>query len=146
MKTIDGNELSPSAFEGKITLAVNVASACGYTNSGYSLMKQVGEAYPNDVVVVAIPCNSFGMQESGSPAEIAEFALKRYSKLIITEKAEVNGSSAHPIMALGRSKFPGNIKWNFDGVFLFSRSGEPVARFGNSASFSDVQNEIEKHL
>jgi Glutathione peroxidase len=38
-KAIDGTDIMPSTFEGKIVLAVNVASACGYTRSGYDTMR-----------------------------------------------------------------------------------------------------------
>jgi glutathione peroxidase len=110
LKTIDGKEVSPSVFAGKLTLAVNVASACGYTNSGYGTMKELGEMFPNDLVVVAVPCNQFGRQENGTPDQIAAFAKGKYAKLVITERSDVNGASVHPIMALGKSKFPGDVK------------------------------------
>lgn len=60
MKDIDGNSINPLVFVGKVVFAMNVASACGYTRSGYDLLKQLGEKYPpDDFLAVAIPCNSF---------------------------------------------------------------------------------------
>lgn len=60
MKDIDGNTINPLVFVGKVVFAMNVASACGYTRSGYDLLKQLGEKYPpDDFLAVAIPCNSF---------------------------------------------------------------------------------------
>lgn len=73
------------------------------------MMSEVGQAYPDDVVVTAIPCNAFGRQENGSPAEIKAFAEERYPDILVTERSEVNGAAAHPIMQLGLSKFPGTI-------------------------------------
>lgn len=73
------------------------------------MMKEVGSAYPDDVVVTAIPCNAFGRQEDGSPAEIKAFAEARFPDVVVTERSEVNGEAAHPIMKLGLSKFPGKI-------------------------------------
>jgi glutathione peroxidase len=102
--------------------------------------------YPDDVVVVAIPCNQFGMQENGTPADIAKFAHGKFSKLVVTERTDVNGAAAHPIVKLAQSVFPGTVKWNFDARLCFDRSGKPVARFDNSASTSDIKAEIEKHL
>lgn len=72
-------------------------------------MREVGTAYPDDVVVTAIPCNAFGRQENGSPAEIKAFAEERFPGILVTERSEVNGAAAHPIMQLGLSKFPGKI-------------------------------------
>jgi glutathione peroxidase len=108
------------------------------------MMKEVGTAFPDDVVVVAVPCNAFGRQESGTPEEIAAFAKGKYPDLLVTERSEVNGPSAHPIMALGLSKFPGSIGWNFDGVFVFDKEGKPAARFGNAAMVFDVKAAVEK--
>lgn len=144
LKAVDGTTIPDSTFDGKVVLAVNVASACGYTNSGYSMMKEIGTAYPNDVVVTAIPCNAFGRQENGSPEEIKAFAKAKYPEALITERSEVNGPSAHPIMALGLSKFPGEIGWNFDGVFVFDKEGKPSARFGNSAMAYEVKAAVDK--
>jgi glutathione peroxidase-family protein len=110
LKTIDGADLPASVFHGKVTLAVNVASACGYTNSGYGTMKELAEMYPNDLVVVAIPCNQFGKQENGTSSEIAAFARGKSAKLVITERTDVNGSKVHPIMAIGKAKFPGDVR------------------------------------
>lgn len=147
IKDIDGNAIDPGKFEGKVVFAMNVASACGYTNSGYDLLKQLTEKYsPDDFVAVAIPCNSFGWQENGTADEIKTFALARAEKLVITERSNVNGNDAHPIVQLGKSKFPGRISWNFDGRYVFNRKGEPVARFGNSASTQEIEAAIDKAL
>ena len=31
---------------------------------------------------------------------------------------------------LAKEAFPGDIKWNFAGIFLFDKAGRPVARYG----------------
>jgi glutathione peroxidase len=145
LKAIDGAAIPAGTFDGKVVLAVNVASACGYTASGYEMMREIGSSY-DGVVVAAVPCNAFGRQESGSPAEIEKFAKERCADLVVTERSEVNGPSAHPIYALGLSKFPGKIGWNFDGVFLFDKEGVPAARFGNGASAREIRAAVEKLL
>lgn len=147
LKDIDGNALDPGVFRGKVVFAMNVASACGYTNSGYDLLKRLTEKYPSeDFVAVAIPCNSFGWQENGSPDDIKTFAMARADKLIITEKSSVNGNNQHPIVDLAKTKFPGRISWNFDGRYVFDRTGQPVARFGNSATPAEIEQAIDAAL
>lgn len=142
---IDGNPISPDTFSGKVVFAINVASACGYTNSGYDLLKHLTEKYPpSDFVAVAIPCNSFRSQENGTPEQIKTFALARANKLVITERSQVNGDDAHPIVQLGKSQFPGKISWNFDGRYVFDRQGNPVDRFGNSAKPEQIEAAIDK--
>lgn len=147
LKDIDGKPLDTSIFGGKVVFAMNVASACSYTKPGYELLKRLTEKYsPNDFVAVAIPCNSFGWQENGSPEEIKMFALARAERLIVTERSVVNGNNPHPIVGLAKSKFPGRIMWNFDGRYLFDRNGQPAAKFGNSSRPEEIEAAIDKLL
>lgn len=145
LKDIDGKPLDTAQFAGKVVFAMNVASACGYTKSGYDLLNRLTTKFsPADFVAVAIPCNSFGWQENGSPEDIKMFALARADKLVITERSVVNGDNPHPIVGLAKSKFPGRIMWNFDGRFVFDRTGQPVAKFGNSAKPEQIEEAIAK--
>ena len=41
----------------------------------------------------------------------------------------VNGPDAHPAFALAKEAFPGDIAWNFAGLFVFNGAGECVGRF-----------------
>lgn len=145
LKDIDGKPIDTSTFQNKVVFAMNVASACGYTQSGYDLLKTLTETFSPDVfVAVAIPCNSFGWQENGSPDDIKTFALARTDRLVITERSVVNGGDPHPIVALAKSKFPGRILWNFDGRFLFDKQGVPVGKFGNSSTTQEIVSAVEK--
>lgn len=65
---------------------------------------------------------------------------------MLTERSIVNGNNPHPIVALGKSKYPGRIAWNFDGRFVFNRQGQPVARFSNSATNAEIDAAIQRHL
>lgn len=99
--------------------------------------------------ILAFPCNQFGKQESGSPAEILEFVgnLKRPVTFSMMDKINVNGPLTHPVFAFLKSKLRGplgsGIKWNFT-KFLLSRDGTAVARF-SPAKFplSFEQNIVE---
>lgn len=55
---IDGGELP---LAGRPAFVVNVASECGYTASGYQMMKDLLAKYGDSLAVVAVPCNAFGM-------------------------------------------------------------------------------------
>lgn len=145
LKDISGKDIASETFSGKVVFAMNVASACGYTQSGYELLSRLTAKYPpEEFVAVAIPCNSFGWQENGTSEEIEAFALARADKLVITERSDVNGNNAHPIVQLGKSKFPGRIGWNFDGRYVFDKQGVPVAKFGNSATPDEIEAAIDK--
>ena len=71
INSIDGKEIKMSEFKGKYILVVNVASNCGYT-SQYSDLQKLHDTYDN-LVVLGVPCNQFGMQEPGSEKEIQMF-------------------------------------------------------------------------
>lgn len=131
----------------KVVLAINVASACGYTSSGYATMKALSDKYGDKgLVVMAVPCNQFGAQESGSAKEIKEFAKKRCEDVVVTEKMMVNGEDCSEIFKVGKRVFPGDCSWNFDCVFLFGKDGMARKRFGNRDSVDTIGKAIEELL
>ena len=119
---------------GRPALLVNVASRCGLTPQ-YDALEQVHERYADrGFTVVGVPCNQFGSQEPGSPAEIAEFCSTTYGVTFpLTEKVEVNGPGRHALydelvrFADDRGVV-GDITWNFE-KFLLDADGAVVARF-----------------
>ena len=44
-------------------------------------------------------------------------------------KGFVNGPKADPIWAVAKAAFPGDVEWNFSGVFLFDKNGICVGRY-----------------
>lgn len=141
VKSLDGQPSSVGAYKGKVRLIVNVASECGYTPQ-YKGLEAIYEKYKaQGFEVLAFPCNQFGEQEPGSPAEIQAFCSKNYRvSFPLFEKIEVNGAGRHPLyvaLAGKGSPFPGDITWNFN-KFLIGRDGKILKRFD-----SDVEPESE---
>src|SRR5262249_27064587 len=77
-KTLDGKDADLSAYQGKVTLVVNVASECGYTPQYAGLEKLHRELSGRGFSVLGFPSNDFGGQEPGTPEEIATFCEKNY--------------------------------------------------------------------
>jgi glutathione peroxidase len=132
LKDIDGKDTSLKAFEGKVILAVNVASHCGNTPQ-YSQLQALYQKYKDQgLVVVGFPCNDFGAQEPGSNAEVKDFCTKEYQVTFpMMDKLHVKGPQQHPLykeLSGPASPFPGDVKWNF-GKFLIGRDGKVAARF-----------------
>lgn len=119
-------------IDGKVVLAVNVASKCGLTPQYAGLEKLYGELRDQGLVIVGFPCNQFGGQEPGSETEILEFCQSGYSvSFPLTQKIDVNGADRHPIYRWLTSEddgFPGDIEWNFE-KFLIDREGKAVKRY-----------------
>lgn len=141
---IDGGELP---LAGRPVFVVNVASECGYTASGYQMMKDLLAKYGADsLAVVAVPCNAFGMQEPGTNEQIKSFVAARAPGVLIAPKSAVNGAESHPLFSVGKTAFPGDCGWNFACRFLYDKSGKPVARFDNSSTLADVTAAIDPLL
>ena len=72
-KDLDGSPLDLSEYKGKIIIAINVASQCGFTNQ-YEDMQNIWEKYQSKgIIVLGIPSNDFGKQEPGNSNEIKNF-------------------------------------------------------------------------
>lgn len=132
LTAIDGKPMPLSAYQGKVLLLVNVASACGLTPQYNGLQKLYSNKQSEGLVVVGVPCNQFGAQEPGTESEIQNFCSTNFSVTFpLASKVDVNGSGRHPLyefLAGKNAKFPGDITWNFE-KFLIGRNGDVLARF-----------------
>jgi glutathione peroxidase len=127
-------------LRGKVTLAVNVASECGYTPQ-YALLEDLyREIQQQNFAVVGFPCNQFGAQEPGSAEEIQRFCSVNYGvSFPLSSKIDVNGAHRHAVYAWLTAKengFPGDIGWNFE-KFLIGRDGRVICRYPSGLKPTD---------
>ena len=95
--SITGEEINLHDFEGKKILFVNVASDCGFTKQ-YKGLEELHQLYKDKLVIIGLPCNQFGEQESGTEKEIVQFCEINYGiTFLLTEKIEVIGEGIHPL-------------------------------------------------
>lgn len=83
----------------QVSLVVNVASLCGYTDSSYKGLKRLQDilGYSKKFNVLAFPCNQFGEQEPHEDEVILNFAKTNYDvEFPIFSKVDVIGENAHP--------------------------------------------------
>jgi glutathione peroxidase len=150
-KNLQGESVDLSIFRGKVTLAVNVASQCGFT-SQYAGLQRLYEKYADQgFSVLAFPCNQFGAQEPGDSAQIAQFCQTNYQVTFpVFEKIHVNGAQAHPLyqfLVKARRGLLGTeaIKWNFT-KFLIDRSGRVLKRYAPTVKPEAIAVDIEAAL
>jgi glutathione peroxidase len=131
---LDGKVESLSAYAGKVVLAVNVASKCGFTPQ-YAGLQALQDRYADrGLVVVGFPCNQFFGQEPGTAEQIQEFCSLNYGvSFPLFAKLDVKGPDQHPLYAIltevaDDSGKAGNVRWNFE-KFLVGRDGRAVRRF-----------------
>jgi len=140
INSIDGKEIKMSEFKGKYILVVNVASNCGYT-SQYSDLQKLHDTYDN-LVVLGVPCNQFGMQEPGSEKEIQMFCESKYNiDFPMTEKVDVKGKNQHDLFNWLTSKKTNaiddyNVSWNFN-KFLVSPEGKLLSYYKSGVNPMD---------
>ena len=138
IRSLSGQEDLLQATDGKVVLAVNVASKCGLTPQYAGLEKLYGKLSGQGFAVVGFPCNQFGAQEPGTPEEIQTYCSTTYSVTFpLSEKIDVNGEDRHPLYAWLIESFPGEIEWNFE-KFLIDRQGNVVKRYPPQTSPDDA--------
>ena len=134
MPRLNGKSARLSEYAGKVILAVNTASKCGFTPQYAGLQRLQDKYSARGFTVLGFPCNQFFRQEPGSADDIQEFCSVNYGVTFpMFSKLDVKGSDQHPLYAI-LSEFPddagkaGNVSWNFE-KFLIGRDGRVVRRF-----------------
>lgn len=148
INSLDGNAIDLSNYKSKVLLIVNVASECGFT-SQYTNLQKLYDRYQDNLMVIGVPCNQFGNQESGTENEIQSFCKKNYGvSFLMTEKIEVKGSNQHPLYKWLTSKelngkSNSSVKWNFQ-KYLISKKGFLVDYYFSTTS--PTSNKITKYF
>jgi glutathione peroxidase len=149
-KSLAGEEVPLTRYEGQVLLIVNTASACGFTPQYKGLEELHRKLSPRGFSVLGFPCNQFGSQEPGDARQIEQFCTTNYAITFpMFAKIDVNGNGAHPLYQYLKNAKSGllgsSIKWNFT-KFLVDRSGEVVARHAPTAKPEGLTKEIEALL
>jgi glutathione peroxidase len=139
---LNGKPESLSAYSGKVVLAVNVASRCGFTPQ-YAGLQALQDRYADrGFTVLGFPSNQFFHQEPGTAEQIQEFCSLNYGVTFpLFAKLDVKGVGQHPLYSL-LSETPddsgkaGNVSWNFE-KFLVGRDGHVVRRFRSKVTPED---------
>ena len=139
---LNGQPESLSDYSGKVVLAVNVASRCGFTPQ-YAGLQALQERYSSrGFTVLGFPCNQFFHQEPGSAEQIQEFCSINYGVTFpLFGKLDVKGPQQHPLYTIltatpddtGKA---GNVSWNFE-KFLIGRDGTVARRFRSKVTPED---------
>lgn len=139
LKDIEGKPVDFASFKGKYKafICVNVASACGLTNSNYTqLVKLHNEFASKGLKIMGFPCNQFMSQEKKCELDILEFARAKFHvEFQLLQKIEVNGPNCHPLYKFLRRNSElydpktgktSEIEWNF-GKFILNEDGKVIA-------------------
>jgi glutathione peroxidase len=142
MPRLSGTPESLSTYSGKVVMAVNVASKCGFTPQ-YAGLQALQERYADrGFTVLGFPCNQFARQEPGSAEQIEQFCRLNYGVTFpMFAKIDVKGDEQHPLFAeLAQTpddgSKAGNVGWNFE-KFVVGRDGHVARRFRSRVTPDD---------
>ena len=125
IKSLGGDEIDFSSYNGKFILIVNTASKCGFTPQ-YADLEKLHEQYGKKVKVLGFPANNFLWQEPGSNEQIAEFCTKNFGVTFqMFEKISVKGKDKHPLYEWLEAKTGKLPSWNFC-KYLVDPKGEVI--------------------
>ena len=141
---LNGRQESLSAYAGKVVLAVNVASRCGFTPQ-YAGLEALHKRYSkSNFTVLGFPCNQFRGQEPGTAEQIEQFCSVNFGVTFpLFAKLDVKGPNQHPLYAI-LSELPddagkaGSVAWSFE-KFLIDREGHAVHRFRSRVAPEDAR-------
>lgn len=135
-------------YAGRVTLVVNTASFCGFTQQ-YGALESLYSRYKDrGLVVLGFPTNDFGRQEPGSNASIADFCENTFGvKFPMFAKTTVVGGSANPLYQQLAQRTGERPQWNFH-KYLIDRSGRVVKSYASSVDPKDpsLLKDIERML
>jgi glutathione peroxidase len=137
-ETLEGEAAPLSAYAGKVSLVVNVASKCGLTPQYEGLQALHEELGPQGFTILAFPSNDFGGQEPGSPAEIRTFCTENYdiSFPIFAKLQTKEGDGQSELYSLLGTKTGDLPGWNF-GKYLIAADGTPLGFYSSRTSPAD---------
>ena len=148
INSLAGDPINLNDFKGKNVLFVNVASECGFTPQ-YADLQSLSEKYPENLVIIGLPCNQFGGQEPGTATEIESFCSANYGvEFLMSEKIDVKGDKQHPLYAwLTEKDLNGvensSVKWNFQ-KYLVDENGNYIDVWYSSTN--PLSEKITKYL
>ncbi|NXS11827.1 GPX7 peroxidase, partial [Neodrepanis coruscans] len=127
----------------QVSLVVNVASECGYTDSHYKALQQLQrDLGPYHFNVLAFPCNQFGQQEPDTNKEIESFARKTYgASFPMFSKIAVSGAGAIPAFKYLIDSTGEEPTWNF-WKYLVGPNGKVVKTWDSTVSVEEIRPHV----
>ena len=140
-----------SDYKGKTLVVVNTASLCGFTYQYDGLQKLYDDYKDQGLVVLGVPSNDFGNQESGTNSEVKDFCESTFGITFpLTKKSVVKGKDAHPFFKWSKKELGfirGVPRWNFHKIII-GKDGNAIAGYTalTRPSSKKFISEIEKAL
>ncbi|BBL76445.1 glutathione peroxidase [Methylomagnum ishizawai] len=124
------------AYRGKVVLAVNTASQCGFTPQFKGLEALYQKYKDKGLVVLGFPSNDF-WQEFSEADKTAEVCYLNYGVTFpMFAKSPVKGADANPFFKQLAGQSGTSPKWNFF-KYLIDRNGKVVEAYASTTTPDD---------
>uniref|UniRef100_A0A7S0G287 Glutathione peroxidase n=1 Tax=Rhodosorus marinus TaxID=101924 RepID=A0A7S0G287_9RHOD len=130
---------------GKVVFAINVASKDSKSEKFYRLLVDLHDRYhAQGLEILAFPCNCFDQRELAGNEEVKKYVQEKYGvEFTMMAKSFLD---YNPVFCLGHKSFPGEIVWNFYGMFIFDREGNAADRIPADAPEELIELKIQEVL
>jgi len=133
------------AFNGKLILAVNTASNCGYTPQFKGLEALYQKYKDRGLVVVGFPSNDF-KQEFDDAEKTANVCYLNYGVTFpMMQKSSVKGASANSFFKQLAAASGQEPQWNFH-KYLISQDGSSITGFSSNVTPEQLDSIIRPLL
>jgi len=100
----------------------------------YSALAAWHAEFGSSLEILLYPSDEFGQQELpeeqiGGFVQQQGLPIASGSGVTLMSKVKVNGPSADPVWQALKAAFPGDVRWNFAGIFVVDQAGGVVGRF-----------------
>ena len=114
-------------YDGKVILAVNVASRCGFTYQYESLQALYEKYAEEDFVILGFPSRDFMFQEYSDESKVKEFCSTEYGVTFpMFATSSVKGRKANSFFKALTEKSGVRPGWNFH-KYLVSKNGKVIS-------------------
>ena len=128
----------------QVSLVVNVASECGFTDANYKEMVMLQNEYgQRGFAVLAFPSNQFGEQEPASNEQILNFVTDHYGvNFPMFSKIDVHGENQCDIYQFLTRTTGSTPTWNFC-KYLVDQQGKVRQFFKENDQFSSIRRSLD---
>ncbi|CAF1071019.1 unnamed protein product [Rotaria sp. Silwood1] len=154
VKDWQGNDVSLEQYRGKVSLVVNVASECSFTDSHFEalvgIQQKINNGDRNIFQVLAFPSNQFGYQEPKDDAQIQSWAqymfdinFPIFAKGAVIQQHENDDELPDVWRFLSEKTEPPS--WNF-WKYLIDPNGKVIKAYGSDINIRHIYPDIQKLL
>ena len=127
----------------QISLVVNVASECGFTDTNYKELVMLQNLYSHrGFTVLAFPSNQFGEQEPSRNEQILTFVTDHYGvNFPMFSKIDVYGDNQCEVYEFLTRTTGSTPTWNFC-KYLIDQQGKVMQFFTQDDQFSSIKQSL----